>query len=122
MKEGTIEVTAIEANARKLMTLMDKNNIKALELPDLTLDQVKEFISGKRQNLATISINDEDLLEIVCNKKTAILFKDLMLDMKIEQFEFQPVNAIGLWAFINKERDNILQLDIEQHPKEENAT
>ena len=79
-----------------------------IELPDIPIDTISEFVEGKRDKLWEIEINGDSLMYVHATKKSAKILLEMLADTKVDFLPLAPLAKENIAAFIAGDREDLL--------------
>jgi hypothetical protein len=125
MEYFMVKVASSKGRAKKLLTLMQEQEIDELEIPDLPIKELDRFLDKERKNIWDITINGEVLMSVVADEDSANAFRMMLTTTEGDSFPLAPIKRSSVEDYLAGKREDILSLEIartknaEEVPKEE---
>jgi hypothetical protein len=114
------EIKATAGNAKSILELMEETETKELELGDIPLEAISDFVKGSRGNIWEITVNDNFVMEVVANKKSAKAMEEMVKEQGGSVFPMAPIPIQNIINFVKGKRPNLMALEmVHRAPGEE---
>jgi hypothetical protein len=112
MIKEKIMASTSKNKAMKLLKLYDLYGASRLELPSISVNQLNDYIRGKRKNIAIFEIDGEDLIEVKGSKSAAKLLKQMLEEMDVSEVVFPELPKEKLCDFIDGNSSSLITMEV----------